>query len=398
MNEKAENGFDERACEALGYLLGQFWILREKEPEKYQLVRDRERVLRGYLLDKLGLNLIVHRHFAKLEKVPVVPQVWMGIQEFSQPRDYALFCLLLAYLEGKTVEEQFLLSDLCEELQSTYPGEEGLNWTHYEHRKSLVRVLLKATDLGILKVVDGDIEGFGFNEGQEVLYEVPVVSRYFMRSYPKDIFKYHDREEILKAEWDRGYDEALQRRHRVYRQLFLTPAIHSRGAEDPDFRYLRNFRNRLREDIQRHTYFQFELYRTTALLTVPERRTMFTLFPDNKGISDLVLQFASLVREKQREEDIPLQYDGSLRLTLVDFDRWVKLLQERFGRGWSKQYREATVPQVAAELLRVLVEWQMAEQEPETGVVIIKPLLVRVVGRYPPDFTGEKGGDNLVPE
>ena len=236
MNEKAENGFDERACEALGYLLGQFWILREKEPEKYQLVRDRERVLRGYLLDKLGLNLIVHRHFAKLEKVPVVPQVWMGIQEFSQPRDYALFCLLLAYLEGKTVEEQFLLSDLCEELQSTYPGEEGLNWTHYEHRKSLVRVLLKATDLGILKVVDGDIEGFGFNEGQEVLYEVPVVSRYFMRSYPKDIFKYHDREEILKAEWDRGYDEALQRRHRVYRQLFLTPAIHSRGAEDPDFR------------------------------------------------------------------------------------------------------------------------------------------------------------------
>lgn len=79
MNEKAENGFDERACEALGYLLGQFWILREKEPEKYQLVRDRERVLRGYLLDKLGLNLIVHRHFAKLEKVPVVPQVWMGI-------------------------------------------------------------------------------------------------------------------------------------------------------------------------------------------------------------------------------------------------------------------------------------------------------------------------------
>ena len=30
MNEKAENGFDERACEALGYLLGQFWILREK--------------------------------------------------------------------------------------------------------------------------------------------------------------------------------------------------------------------------------------------------------------------------------------------------------------------------------------------------------------------------------
>ena len=94
-----------------------------KGARKYQLVRTKEGTA-GYLLDKLGLNLIVHRHFAKLEKVPVVPKSGWGFRIFPTP-GLCPFCLLLAYLEGKTVEEQFLLSDLCEELQSTYPGEEG---------------------------------------------------------------------------------------------------------------------------------------------------------------------------------------------------------------------------------------------------------------------------------
>ena len=115
--DKRSHIFDEKAKEAAEHLLEQFWILRDQEPEKYQLVREREQALRNYFLDKMGFRLILHRHFAKLEKVPAEPESWMGIQSFKHTRDYVLLCCLMGYLENKTVDEQFLLSTLCEELQ-----------------------------------------------------------------------------------------------------------------------------------------------------------------------------------------------------------------------------------------------------------------------------------------
>lgn len=384
--EPLRTEFDALALEAAEHLLEQFWIRREDEPEKYQAVREREQALRNYFLDKAGLRLILHRHFAKLEKIPAEPEPWMGIQSFQHPRDYAVLCCLLAYLEGRAVDEQFLLSDLCEELRAECPGEDGLDWTHYEHRKSLVRVLRAADELGLVKVVDGSIDGFSQFEDSEVLFEVPVVARYFMRSYPKDLFQFDTKEEILAADWPEGADESLRRRHRVYRRLLLSPVLYSRDVPEADFHYLRNFRHRIREDLERHTAFSFELYQNAAMLTLAGPRARFTLFPDNRAIADIALQFAALVRERRAAEDIPLQHDGGLCLTMPDFQAWVRLCKERYGAGWSKQYREAGVAQTARDLLTLLVEWKMAERDPETGAVCLRPLLARVTGRYQDDF------------
>ncbi|MCF6094033.1 TIGR02678 family protein [Microaerobacter geothermalis] len=391
--DKGQKLFDEMAKEALEYLLEQFWVLRDKEPDKYQMIREREHVLRTYCLEKLGYRLIVHRYFAKLEKIPAVPESWMGIQMFKQPRDYAIFCCLFAYLEGKAVDEQFLLSDLCEELQGMCPGEERLDWTHYEHRKSLVRVLRFSEEQGVIRVVDGEIEHFSFEENHEVLYEIPLVSRYFMRSYPKDLFQFHTKEEILDAEWlEEGEEQTgTRRRHRVYRKLLLSPVMYSTGAQDADFLYLRNYRNRIQEDLEKHTDYRLELYKNAALLSIPERKMRLNLFPENRGIMDIAIQFAGLVREIRNKEDIPLQYDGTLRLTWIDFERWVSLCKQRFAGGWSKNYREATILTIAQDLYQLLEEWKMATKEPDTGVVVLYPLIARIVGTYPKDFIEQKG-------
>ena len=158
-------------------------------PEWYQLIREREKVLRRYISEKFGLRLIVHQYFIKLEKIPVEPERWMGIQDFQEPMDYAIFCCALSFLEGKSVDEQFLLSDLCQEIQADYPGEFALDWTLYIHRKSLIRAMKVLMDFQIIRAIDGDIGRFDHNEEQEVLYEATVYSRYFMRSYPDDFVK-----------------------------------------------------------------------------------------------------------------------------------------------------------------------------------------------------------------
>ena len=122
-----------------------------------------------------------------------------------------------------------------------------MDWTHYEHRKSLVRVLQTAGDLNLVKTVDGDISEFSFSENNEVLYEVPLIARYFLRSFPKDLTGFNTIDDFLNID-DFNTEEQLgvKRRHRVYRKLFLTPVMYSNSNNDPDFLYLRNYRNRIR--------------------------------------------------------------------------------------------------------------------------------------------------------
>ena len=390
MSEK--KGFDEAAREGLIALLENFWILREQDPETYQIIRDRENALKDYVLDKLGYHLIVHRHFAKLEKIPAQPEGWMGIELFQQPRDYALLCCVLAYLESITGYEQFLLSDLCTEVQALYPGELALDWRSYEHRKSLVRVLQLMIELRILTVVDGETSTFGQNESNEVLYEVSVVARYFMRSYPKDLFQFQSKEDILAAEVFEGEDELLgaRRRYRIYRQLLLSPSMYRSTAEDGDFLYLRNYRARLQDDLEKHTGLQLELYRNTALLVAPEPKSALTLFPNQKGISDIALQFGSILRTQVQEGLHSLDSFGRVALTLLEFEQTVKLCKEGFGFGWSKQFREGLIRNTAEELLDFLLDWTFAQRSEEANVILLQPALGRLAGDYPPEFRNKQ--------
>ncbi|MGI6449115.1 MAG: TIGR02678 family protein [Desulfitobacteriia bacterium] len=387
----SEKVFDSTARAALQALLENFWIPREKDPETYQLIRDREKALRDYVLDKLGYHLIVHRHFAKLEKIPAVPEAWMGIESFKDPRDYALLCCVLAFLENKAVEEQFLLSDLCTELEALYPGELALDWRNFEHRKSLVRVLQFMTEMGMLEVVDGDTGLFNQKEETEALYEVTVISRYFMRSYPKDLFQFQGKEDILAAEAYADEDEngGSRRRYRVYRQLLLSPAIYEEEMEEGDFLYLRNFRRRLQEDLAAHTGLELELYKRTAMLIVPEYDGARTLFPDQKGICDLALQLSSYLRDNWHEPGWTLDHCGNVLLTEIEFRQVIKRLQEIYGAGWSKQYREGLLKQTAGDLLEFLGGWKMAAIDSTTRRICLRPALTRLAGEYPQDFTAK---------
>ena len=386
--------FDEVAKEGLIALLENFWILREQDPETYQMIRDRENTLKDYVLDKLGYHLIVHRHFAKLEKIPALPEAWMGIELFQQPRDYALLCCVLAYLEGITGYEQFLLTDLCSEVQALYPGELTLDWRNYEHRKSLVRVLQLMIELGILTVVDGETSTFGQNETSEVLYEVSVVARYFMRSYPKDLFQFQTKEDILAAEVFEGEDELLgaRRRHRIYRQLLLSPSMYRSSAEDADFLYLRNYRARLQDDLEKHTGLQLELYRNTALLIAPEPKSALTLFPNQKGISDIALQFGSVLRKQVEEGTLTADSLGRIALTSLQFEQTVKFCKEYFGFGWSKQYREGLIRHTADELLEFILDWTFAQRSDEEKLILLQPALGRLAGDYPAEFRSKHQG------
>lgn len=377
--------FDEKAITALRFLMEQFWVLRHDEPQLYQMIREREKVLKRYVAEKFGYDLIVHQHFIKLEKLPVEAKSWMGMQEFTDPRDYALFCCALAFTESRSVDEQFLLTEICEDIKDMYPGELPIDWTNYNHRKSLVRVIKQLQKLSILRVVEGETDQFSMDEQQEVLYEVTVYARYFMRSYPKDLFEYDTVEDILASEWERHSED--ERRKRVYRKLFTSPAVYRESEDDPDFAYIRSFRNRLRDDIEEHTLFRFEIFKNTAMLVSEEKKQELTLFPDQKSLMDVALHFAAYLREHQ--DDYPPDAFGRIILSQITMKMIIQALHEQYAKGWSKQYREGPVKTTMHELVELLRDWEMVERAALTNDYVIKPLIGRLAGHYPDDFIAD---------
>lgn len=378
-----ETKVDERMQEALGILFEQFWVLRAEQPLVYQKLREREHQLKRYVTDKFGFDLIVHQHFIKLEKLPVDPKPWMGIQAFTEPMDYAIFCCALAFTESKSVDEQFLLSHITEDIQEMYPGDLPLDWTNYRHRKSLVRALKQLDELKLIRAVDGDVDLFAMSETEEVLYEVSVHARYFMRSYPEDLFNYETIQDILTSEWSRQKED--ERRKRVYRKLMFSPIVYRESKDDLDFAYIRNFRNRLGDEFEKFTPFRLEVFKNAAMLVLSDQKQRYTLFPNQKGITGVALHVADQIRKLE----LPVNEMGEIRVTLLEFERIVEAVQLECGPGWAKQYREDTPKKVTLELVSLLREWEFGYMETDSGILVIQSGFARTVGYYPEKFVEE---------
>ena len=374
--------FDDKAKLGMDILFHHYWILRSENPEWYMLIREREKVIRRYITEKFGLRLTVHQQFIKLEKLPVEPEQWMGIQKFQEPLDYAIFCCALSFLEGKSVEEQFLLSELCQEIQNVYPDSIALDWTLYAHRKSLIRVIQVMIEFHLLQEIDGDITRFDYHEDHEVLYEATTFSRYFLRTFPEDFSSYQHWSELLKDDWKHNQED--ERRKRVYRKLFFSPGIHRVDKEDLDFLYIRNYRNRLIEDIELHSDYELHVFKNTAFLSIAEPRQFHQTFPNMKAISDILLQISKEIH------DNPVKYTpndiGELVFTNGEFEAFIDVLRDNYGKGWSKHFRESSTMTICAEVIQEMKDWMMVEINEETNLIYIKSLIGVLAGKYPDDF------------
>ena len=119
----------------------------------------------------------------------------MGFENFSEPRDYALFTYCLWYLEGKNEMDQFLLTDMVEEIREYLAGQDVfLDWTLYTHRLSMARALKQLKALGALVAVDGDEYDWArVGHERNVLYESSYLARYVLRRFPQDLTAYDSR-------------------------------------------------------------------------------------------------------------------------------------------------------------------------------------------------------------
>ena len=129
----------------LEILLNKRWVLKSRDKETYYKLRDALGELRKFTTEKMGCQIIDNSLLIKMEKIPVIPESFMGIQKFSSKEEYAYLCILLMFLEDRDAQEQFIISQLTEYITANLPGEIS-DWTLYTNRRKLIRVMRFAAD------------------------------------------------------------------------------------------------------------------------------------------------------------------------------------------------------------------------------------------------------------
>lgn len=373
---------------ALDILLERYWIIKEQDKELYYGLRDHLEELRPFLAEKLGYQVISTPQFIKLEKLPGKPESWMGIETFEDRMEYSFLCLLLMFLEDKGKEEQFLLSEVTEFIEGTFPGDETIDWTLYRHRRYLIKVLRFAMDIGMIKVNDGDEQSFANAQETEVLYENTGLSMYFMRNFAGNMMAYNSIEDFEHDEWiDVDKDRGRIRRNRVYRRIVMSPAIYHEGVEDPDYLYIKNYRSMIQSDMEKYLQSAFHVHKNGAFLVLNEEKRFRKTFPENKTISDIVLQFNKLIVEKIKEKALDVAPNDTIVLSRQAFEVIVNELRESCLAGWSKEYREMKLDKLYQEIIDYMKYFSMIQVDMISREVRIMPLVGKVTGRYPDDFS-----------
>ena len=372
----------------LEILLNRRWVLKAEDKELYYRMRDAIGEVRKFASEKLGCQVTENALMVKMEKIPVVPEPFMGILDFSSKEEYAFFCILLMFLEDKDAQEQFILSQLTEYIAANMPGE-PVDWTVYTSRRRLIKVLRYAVEQGILGITDGNDDAFMDNAAGEVLYENTGASRYFMRNFSKDITDYEKPEDFLESDWfAMDEDRGIARRHRVYKRLLFAPGMYRREGSEEDFEYLKYYGRRLTEDMEQNFDCHVHIHKGSAYVMLGDDCRMGTVFPGNNVLSDIVLLVLAEIRQRVEQKEWNLQQDEVCVVDSVVFEQLLRKIKQTYGKGFSKNYREMPESEFVKTVMDEMELWMLIKKDEKAHQVSIYPAAGKLRGQYPSDFAG----------
>ena len=366
-------------------LIERFWICKDSDKETYYKVKRDIPNFQKFIREQLGWKLVHTENLLKLEKIPAHAESFMGIQEFSDILDYCMLCVVLMYLEDKEEEEQFLLSELIEYVETKLKSHTSIDWTSYTQRKALVRVLQYMEKMQMLRVYEGNSESFGTEPRQEVLYENTGNSKYFATTFSIDISGFSSWEDFEKKQFEElQEDRGATRIHRVYRQLAVCPAMYWEDNADADSLYLKNQRNWVAKYLEQNLGGTLQIHKNAAFLMLDEDDCYGNVHPRDNMLSEIVLLICAQVQEYLREGIYSKEGDETILLTEMEYKKMILDCKKHWNKAWSKEYREMDDKKVVENVKKYMKDWMMLREK--DGEICILAATGKQSGFYPNDY------------
>lgn len=270
--------------------------------------------------------------------------------------------------------------------------EEQIDWTIYSYRRHLVKVMKYCVKVGILEIDDGSEDNFMKSDEGEVLYQNTGASRYFMKNFSRDISDYQKQEDFLKEEWiGMNEDRGIIRRQRVYRSLLMSPGIYLNDDTEEDFAYVRHYRGMIQEELNRFFDCELQVHKTSAFLVMGEDSNLGKSFPEENTLSDIVLLWCGLFRQKINDGDIEVPIGEDIVISTQQFVAISEECKRRYGNGWIKTYREMTMGEFCNKLKEYMIIMEMIKEIYDQ--IMVYPIVGKVEGCYPKDFKGGEANE-----
>ncbi len=372
-------------------LLQHYWIVKDQDKELYNKVRKAHPSYKKFVNEQLGWRLIMNEKLIKLEKVPAYAESFMGIGEFQEINDYCYLCAVLICLEDKEDSERFLLSELVNMLEAWLKKYMDVDWTNYNERKSLVRVLQFCENCGLLKKhEESNINAINGLQ-KEVLYENTGLSRYFASGFQRDISTYQtyldfENEQNQDIDEDRGHF----RINRVYRTLICNPMMYWKDSNSADALYLKNQRSWIQRYLHEQLGGELQIHKNCAMLMLTKEKSFKNSFPSNQMICDIVLLLCSEIRKKVEEGLIQKETNETICVPEAVLRNMIQRSKEDYQSMWSKQFQTMPIEKLEECILAYMQEWMLIQKEEST--IRIYPSVGKFMGRY--GKTNNRGKQN----
>ena len=364
-------------------LLNNYWIVKETDKENYYAVKHEinDKNIKRFIQEMLGWKIIHSEHVIKLEKIPSHAEPFMGIQEFTEIRDYCLLCAVLLYLEDKEENNQFLLSDLIRYIETVIAKYIEVDWTSFSQRKSLVRVLQYVENKGLLKTYEGDSSIYSREQSSEVLYENTGLSRYFATNFPMDITNTKHWMDFEKQIIDIENDRGEVRTNRVFRQLVVCPSMYWENANDSDAFYLKNKKTYVSTNIEKIMGGTLEMSKNNASIVFVDLQGVGDIHPKNSMLSEIVLLVTHEIYEMaQDKRKLNVNDNDTIIIPTSKFNGILLNQKRKYQELWSKEYREMSDEKYLLLVKEYMKKWLMIKEE--ENQIIIYPSLAITSGKY----------------
>lgn len=377
-------------------LMNERWISKYRDRDKYYRIKDELSELRPFLVEKLGYRIISNSSLVKLEKLPGEALTWMGIRDFKDTSDYALFCVILMFLEDKEAEEQFVLSQLTEYITGNYP-EGQMSWTVYANRQRLVRVMKFCMKNDLFLMDDGNGDQFVTNLETEALYENTGLSRYFARTFTKDISTNKTVTDFFQSEWlDMNEDRGVIRRQRVYRKLLLSLGLYRENGQDEDFNYVKNYRSVIENDLEQLIDASLQVYKSSAYLILGETGDLGKIFPARNSLSDAILLLHGEIRRLAGEGELKTGLNERISLPFIKLEDIIRDTKRRYGSGFSKTFRDMPDREFIQTIVDEMEGLDFLRIDQVTEEAEIMPVAGKLTGKYSDRYLEQKSGEETA--
>jgi len=370
-------------------LLESFWILKSRDKDMYFCAKSELNSIEKFAKEFTGWRVISNERIIKLEKVPSYAQSFMGITTFQSKLDYMILCAMLIYLEDKEDNEEFLLSEIVENIEVQLKDFYSVDWTRFTDRKSLIRVMQYVVDMDLLICHEGNIDEFAIDSQKEVLYENTGLSRYFAVNFVKDVSAYKSYEDFEKINDDMDTDRGSFRKNRVYRRLSTSPAVYWDDTDDSDSIYLKNQRGSVEKYLNEYLGGRLDIHKNSAYFMLEDSNNYGEAFPKDSTLCDIAVLFCTIIRN---HKELSHNDNDTTFLSKSKFIGLVDECRNLYSFVWSKEYRELSTEKIAQRLCGFMESWMLLKQT-ETGVILY-PGVYKFLGIYPVDITDEKQNGN----